>query len=119
MRKKKMATRINKRNSAVKPASNNYIDQTRMTYGEKEPLKALNSEVQNLNLTQELPPPAAAPTAAASVFEPTNQPLRPVEDGLDFGPGVGSQEPIDTTESLIQKFYDLTGDPLLAQLLKG
>ena len=52
-------------------------------------------------------------------IKPTNQPLRPVEDGLDFGPGVGSQEPIETTESLIQKFYELTGDPLLAQLLKG
>ena len=113
-----MATRITKRNNAVKPASNNYIDQTRMTYGEKEPLKDLNSEVQNLNLPEETPMPVAAPQPQQSVFRSTDQPMRPVEDGLPFGPGVGAQEPIDTTESLIQQFYDLTGDPLLARLLK-
>ena len=118
MKEKMMATRINKRNSAVKPASNNYIDQTRMTYGEKEPLKALNSEVQNLNLPEETPMPVAAPQPQQSVFRSTDQPMRPVEDGLPFGPGVGAQEPIDTTESLIQQFYDLTGDPLLARLLR-
>ena len=74
-----MATRITKRNAAVKPASNNYIDQTRMTYGEKEPLKELNSEVQNLNLG-EASPVAAAPvvflvllTLANSTPEPTDK----------------------------------------------
>jgi hypothetical protein len=113
-----MATRITKRNNAVKPASNNYIDQTRMTYGEKEPLKNLNSEVQNLDLPQQTPMPAAAPQPSQNVFAPTNQPMRPVEDGLPFGPGVGAQEGIDTTESLIQQFYDLTGDPLLARLIR-
>ena len=121
-----MATRITKRNNAVKPASNNFIDQTRMTYGEKEPLKNLNSDVQNLNLPQETPMPVATDTSKQrlgaalekSVFRSTDQPMRPVEDGLPFGPGVGAQEPIDTTESLIQQFYDLTGDPLLARLLR-
>ncbi len=114
-----MATRITKRNAAVKPASNNYIDQTRMTYGEKEPLKRLNSEVQNLNLG-EASPVAAAPVAPQrSVFAETDQPLRPVEDGLPFGPGVGAPEAMESTESLIQQFFDITGDPLLAKLLKG
>jgi hypothetical protein len=102
-----MATRITKRNNAVKPA-----------YGEKEPLKNLNSEVQNLDLPQQTPMPAAAPQPSQNVFAPTNQPMRPVEDGLPFGPGVGAQEGIDTTESLIQQFYDLTGDPLLARLIR-
>ena len=113
-----MATRITKRNNAVKPASNNYIDQTRMTYGEKEPLKDLNSEVQNLNLPEETPMPVAAPQPQQSVFRSTDQPMRPVEDGLPFGPGVGAED-AETTEELIQKFFELTGDPLLAKLFKG
>ena len=122
-----MATRITKRNAAIKPASNNYIDQTRMTYGEKEPLKELNSEVQNLNLGGETGPPIPPQTPGQnlgaalqrSVFAETDQPLRPVEDGLPFGPGVGAPEAMESTESLIQQFFDITGDPLLAKLLKG
>ena len=39
-----MATRITKRNAAIPPASQNVIDQSRMTYGEKGPLKELNAE---------------------------------------------------------------------------
>jgi len=118
-----MATRITKRNNAVKPASNNYIDQTRMTYGEKEPLKDLNSEVQNLNLPEEtlMPDTAKQRLGSAlekSVFRSTDQPMRPVEDGLPFGPGVGAED-AETTEELIQKFFELTGDPLLAKLFKG
>ena len=125
----KMATRITKRNNAVKPASNNYIDQTRMTYGEKEPLKTLNSEVKDLNLGEPTPTPAPAPgqtpgqalnnALQQSVFRTTDQPMRPVEDGLPFGPGVGADDSMETTENLIQKFFDLTGDPLLANILKG
>ena len=125
MRRMKMATRITKRNAAIPPASQNVIDQSRMTYGEKGPLKELNNEVKNLNLGQETPTAAPTPeqnlsgALQSSVFAPTDQPLRPVEDGLDFGPGVGSQGPTESTEELIQKFFDLTGDPLLANLLKG
>ena len=114
-----MATRITKRNAAIPPASQNVIDQSRMTYGEKGPLKELNNEVKNLNLGQETPGQNLSGALQSSVFAPTDQPLRPVEDGLDFGPGVGSQGPTESTEELIQKFFDLTGDPLLANLLKG
>ena len=41
----KMATRITKRNAAVKPPTNNYIDQSRFVYGEQQELKNLNNEV--------------------------------------------------------------------------
>jgi len=116
-----MATRITKRNAAVKPASNNYIDQSRFTYGEQGELKQLNKDVQNLELSEDAATASqqqAAPQPMANVFEPTNQPTRPVEDGLPFGPGVGPDSQMQSTKELIQQFYELTGDPLLARILK-
>ena len=118
---RKMATRITKRNNAVKPASGNYIDQSRFTYGEQGELKQLNKDVQNLELSEDAATTSqqqAAPQPMANVFEPTNQPTRPVEDGLPFGPGVGPAAEMASTEELIRQFYELTGDPLLARILK-
>ena len=119
----KMATRITKRNAAVKPPTNNYIDQSRFVYGEQQELKNLNNEVKDLEMTGgPTPGPTAPPPGqqGVDVFRGTDQPLRPVEDGLAFGPGVGPQESaMESTEQLLQQFYDLTGDPLLANILKG
>lgn len=115
-----MATRITKRNAAIPPASGNYIDQSRFTYGEQDKLKQLNKDVQDLELNEEpvAQPQQGTPQPMDNVFEPTNQSLRPVEDGLPFGPGVGPASEMQSTNELIQQFYELTGDPLLARILK-
>lgn len=116
------APKVNKTKLNTPPAARNYVDNTKMAYGEKKAMqgfldnapKFTNEIVTETAAPQQIPvDPSLQKQLDLDAFASTNRQSEPVTTGLG-----GKPKQMDTTRELIVELYNLTGDINLARLLR-
>tara|TARA_R100001015_G_C4596362_1_gene151553 strand:+ start:53 stop:412 length:360 start_codon:yes stop_codon:yes gene_type:complete len=116
------APKINKTKLNTPPAARNFVDNTKMAYGEKTAMKKFLDDAPKVNneiVTQTAAPqqipvdPGLQKQLDLDTFAPTNKQFEPVTTGIG-----GKPRQMDTTRELIVELYNLTGDINLARLLR-
>tara|TARA_R110002012_G_scaffold289640_2_gene482787 strand:+ start:780 stop:1136 length:357 start_codon:yes stop_codon:yes gene_type:complete len=114
------APKVTKTALNVPPAGRNFVNNSKMGYGEKVEMQKFLDDaptVKNEIVTDTVAPqqipldPALQKQLDLDVFAGTNRKNEDVRTGL----GVPSN--MKSTRELVQEMYDLTGDPDLARLL--
>tara|TARA_R110002020_G_scaffold296916_3_gene512707 strand:- start:290 stop:649 length:360 start_codon:yes stop_codon:yes gene_type:complete len=104
----------------VPPAARNFVDNSRMPYGDKKQTLEFLDETpvfsnEIVTESQGVTPLVDSQTSKnldLDIWASTNRKGEPVQRGMT------SVSPVDTTQELIYELYALTGDPALARLIR-